>query len=213
MKINDNINRLLLLLICLGTLLCCLPFAASANESEENIWGDIKWSTDGDTLTISPVNGTAAMPDAESYNKTPWYSYRRDLITVVINEGITHIGDYAFYGFENIRTVCDSAYANSKGYNFYILKYPSTLKSFGKAAFENCSALYDIVFPNRLYALIRRGNTGLRVQRLCKACQNHNTAEPKRKGQSPGRNKQNRQSCLFWLRKAGFALPNIEDSV
>ena len=97
MKINDNINRLLLLLICLGTLLCCLPFAASANESEENIWGDIKWSTDGDTLTISPVNGTAAMPDAESYNKTPWYSYRRDLITVVINEGITHIGDYAFY--------------------------------------------------------------------------------------------------------------------
>lgn len=47
MKIKDNINRLLLLLICLGTLLCCLPFDASANESEENIWGDIKWSTDG----------------------------------------------------------------------------------------------------------------------------------------------------------------------
>ena len=117
-----NIYRLLSLLICLGILLCCLPFAASANESEENIWGDIKWSTDGDTLTISPVNGTAAMPDAESYNKTPWYSYRRDLIAVVINEGITHIGDYAFYGFENIRTVCDSAYANSKGYNFYIIK-------------------------------------------------------------------------------------------
>ena len=152
MKLKNSINRLLSLLICLGILLCCLPFAASANESEENIWGDIKWSTDGDTLTISPVSGTAAMPDAESYNKTPWYSYRRDLIAVVINEGITHIGDYAFYGFENIRTVCDLAYANSKGYNFYILKYPSTLKSFGKAAFENCSALYDIVFPNRLYA-------------------------------------------------------------
>lgn len=32
MKIKDNINRLLLLLICLGTLLCCLLFAASANE-------------------------------------------------------------------------------------------------------------------------------------------------------------------------------------
>lgn len=41
MKIKDNINRLLSLLICLGTLLCCLPFAASANESEENIWGGI----------------------------------------------------------------------------------------------------------------------------------------------------------------------------
>ena len=27
MKIKDNINRLLSLLICLGTLLCCLPFA------------------------------------------------------------------------------------------------------------------------------------------------------------------------------------------
>lgn len=32
MKIKDNINRLLSLLICLGTLLCCLPFAASVNE-------------------------------------------------------------------------------------------------------------------------------------------------------------------------------------
>lgn len=32
MKIKDNINRLLLLLICLGTLLCCLPFAALVNE-------------------------------------------------------------------------------------------------------------------------------------------------------------------------------------
>ncbi len=147
-----NINRLLSLLICLGILLCCLPFAAAAGESEENIWGDIKWSIDGDTLTISPVSGTAAMPDAESYDETPWYSYRRDLTAVVINEGITHIGDYAFYGFKNIRYVYDLEYANSKSYNFYILKYPSTLKSFGKAAFENCSSLYDFVFPNNLYA-------------------------------------------------------------
>ena len=125
MKLKNSINRLLSLLICLGILLCCLPFAASATESEENIWGDIKWSTDGDTLTISPVNGTAAMPDAESYNKTPWYSYRRDLTAVVINEGITHIGAYAFYGCVNLIDIT----------------LPEGLTAIGQYAFMGCSNL------------------------------------------------------------------------
>lgn len=161
MNLTYGIKRLLSVLAAMSIALCCLPLSAAAAD-EWKTWGDIKYCLDGDTLTIAPKDGaeTAAMPDAESYYDVPWYYSRKNITFVVIEDGITHIGDYAFYGFTDIRSVYDVAYANKQGYKYYLLKYPTSLESFGVASFKNCSKLSTVIFPDNLYSADGSGNCG-----------------------------------------------------
>lgn len=55
-------------------------------------------SSDYDVLTIS---GSGAMVDYEE-EKAPWYPYHCVIKTIVIEEGVTHIGEYAFQNFVNV---------------------------------------------------------------------------------------------------------------
>ena len=59
------------------------------------------WSFDGSTLTIS---GTGDMADYTGDN-APWYYHQLDIKKVVVQPGITSIGDYAFYSFWNATEV------------------------------------------------------------------------------------------------------------
>ena len=58
----------------------------------------------------------------------PWYSYRSEIKKVVIKEGITTIGDYAFYGLKNLESVT----------------LPKSLESIGNKAFKDCSSMKKI---------------------------------------------------------------------
>ena len=161
MNLTHSIKRLLSVLAAMSIALCCLTLSAAAAD-EWKTWGDIKYCLDGDTLTIAPKDGaeTAAMPDAESYYDVPWYYSRKNITLVTLENGITHIGDYAFYGFTGIRSVYDAAYANKQGYNYYLLKYPTSLESFGVASFKNCSKLSTVIFPDNLYSADGAKNDG-----------------------------------------------------
>jgi hypothetical protein len=63
---------------------------------------EVTWdlSTDG-TLTISGTD----MPDYKYPYYAPWYSQRDKIKKVVIENGVTSIGDYAFYSSGNITSV------------------------------------------------------------------------------------------------------------
>ena len=64
------------------------------------IHADITWTLSGDgTLTISGTN----MPDYSYYYGTiPWYSQRYEIKKVEIENGVTNIGDCAFYECSNL---------------------------------------------------------------------------------------------------------------
>ena len=66
-------------------------------------------------------------------NKNIPDNYKR-LKRVVIPEGYTSIGDYAFYGCELLETVV----------------LPKSLKSIGKSAFEGCKSLVEITIPEKV---------------------------------------------------------------
>ena len=161
MNMTYGIKRLLSLLAAMNIALCCLPLSAAAAD-EWKTWGDIKYCLDGDTLTIAPKDGaeTAAMPNAESYYDVPWYYSRKNLTFVVIEDGITHIGDYAFYGFTDIWNIYDAECPNVEGLRYHILKYPKNLKSFGIGSFMNCSRLTTVISPDNLYSADGSGNCG-----------------------------------------------------
>lgn len=61
------------------------------------------WNISADNvLTIS---GEGAMPDYSSSVKAPWYSYRSQINSIVVRDGVTGIGAYAFYQLTNVADI------------------------------------------------------------------------------------------------------------
>ena len=87
----------------------------------------ISWEVEDSTLTIS---GSGAIPDFEG--DAPWYYCGETIEDVVIESGVTAIGDYAFYDFYNMQSV----------------SIPSTVTSIGEWAFGYCMSLTDVTIPS-----------------------------------------------------------------
>ena len=88
------------------------------------------WEYNNGTLTIS---GTGSIYNYEQL-KSPWESFRSSIRELVVEEGITSLGVYAFYYTYNLTSV----------------SLPSSLKTIGDGAFEACSSIYWIAFPENL---------------------------------------------------------------
>ncbi len=110
-----------------------IVMSGSCGAEGDNITFEL---TDEGVLTLT---GTGAMKDYEagyyssSDTAAPWYD--RDVIyvsSVVIGEGITHIGNYAFY---NCMLLAD-------------ISLPSTLGTIGRYAFADCDSMNEIVLPD-----------------------------------------------------------------
>lgn len=87
---------------------------------------NLMWVFDRDSvLTIS---GSGAMADWVDGSLVPWYDVREMIRTVIIEEGVTTIGDRAFYYCTRLTDV----------------SYPTTLTSIGSGVFDFCSALPEI---------------------------------------------------------------------
>ena len=74
---------------------------------------DVTWTLTSDgVLTIS---GTGAMANYQSLSEIPWYSNRNVITSVVIEEGVTTIGNGAFYQCNNLASVSVPATVTSIG--------------------------------------------------------------------------------------------------
>ena len=99
-----------------------------------------KWTRKDKTLTIS---GTGKMKDWDNHSIDSigdWHytQYMYVIENVVINDGITYIGEYAFAYSENLKTV----------------KMSDTVTGMGERAFEGCSRLENINISNRIRQIL-----------------------------------------------------------
>ncbi|MBQ7436712.1 MAG: leucine-rich repeat protein [Oscillospiraceae bacterium] len=109
---------------------------------------NLTWSLDENgTLTIS---GTGAMDDGQE-----WYDQSGDIKSVVIENGVTSIGGYAFQGCGNLGSVTfapGSQLASIGGYAFQgcgnlgSIEIPSGVTTIGELAFYNCVNLESVTF-------------------------------------------------------------------
>jgi hypothetical protein len=125
---------------------------ATIKAVDSGVTGKCTWTITGSpgnyTITIS---GNGAMADYLWYeddsDNSPWYTYKADITTVVIQQGVTHIGNSAFLNCKNMvgtLTIPNSvtsigrfafAYCKFTG----TLTIPSSVKSIGVGAFGFCS--------------------------------------------------------------------------
>jgi len=109
----------------------------------------VYWERFGDTLTII---GTGDMPDYTSSGaKPPYYGATNDYAKVIIAEGITSVGDYAFMNAESLGSVSLPSTLTKIGKNayFYCIKLnnvtiPDGVTIIDEKAFESCSSLTEI---------------------------------------------------------------------
>ena len=111
---------------------------------------NVTWSLDGEgTLTIS---GEGAMADHDDED-SPWND--KEVKKVIIGEGVTRIGDCAFFEKTKIAEVSISSTVTEIGYGAFFdcesltsAVLPSGVKSIQKSAFSSCTALREISIPD-----------------------------------------------------------------
>lgn len=83
------------------------------------------------------ISGNGAMEDYSSSSNSPWYANKSSITKVTINEGITGIGIYAFYGCRKLTNVV----------------IPNSVSSIGNTAFFECESLENIELPDSITSI------------------------------------------------------------
>lgn len=105
-----------------------VPLASGTCGAEGD---NLTWTLDcNGTLTVS---GTGAMADFDPWS-APWEDYRSStqLTSVIIEEGVTTVGEHAFYNCSFLSSVT----------------VPNTVTAIKDYAFEGCSDLRSVTLPN-----------------------------------------------------------------
>ncbi len=107
--------------------------------------------SDNGVLTISGT-GAGTMTNYTNNTHAPWVAYKSIITQVVIEEGVTSIGNYAFNNCSNIRsislpeglqTIGNNAFNIGSPYLTEIV-IPSTVTTIGSYAFRLCGALEKV---------------------------------------------------------------------
>ena len=123
-------KKILAMLLAAVMIMAMLPTAFAADASG-SCGDNLTWSYSDGTLTIS---GTGAMDD---YLEGPpwWDSDLAEKITaVIIPDGVTYIGDNAFYRCSNLTSVT----------------IPSSVTAIGNNAFDYCESLTSVTLPDNV---------------------------------------------------------------
>ena len=114
--------------LCLATAAFAEDEVAGADFND----GTMHWSISaGGVLTIS---GEGDTPDYGNGSNAPWYAYRNQIYSVIVEDGITGLGYAAFSDLSNASTI----------------DLPTSLTKLGAYCFYNCSSLENIDLPEGL---------------------------------------------------------------
>lgn len=151
--------------------LTVLLVGASLSASAETVGGscgvdgdNVTWSYDSSALTLT-ISGEGEMSNYEDssviygqYSTTaPWQIYKDMIVKVVIEEGVTNIGDSAFCGCDSLMSVTipnsvtgigDRAFSGC--YSLTGITIPNTVTNIGAYAFEACNNLMSITIPDNV---------------------------------------------------------------
>ena len=160
-------KRLVSLVLAFGMLAACLPTAfAEENPPQQNLTQSdqkaaaptegtcgekVTWKLAGGTLTIS---GAGDMKDYAD-STVPWKDSRDAITKVVVESGVTTVGDNAFYGCKNLIQVslpdgltCIGQYAFQNASSLTEIKIPSSVNEIKACAFEHCSSISSVNIPD-----------------------------------------------------------------
>ena len=150
-----------LAVLMIASLLPATALAADVVKSgtcgAEGDGSNLTWTLDSEgVLTIS---GRGDMYDYRASSIVPWY-YRSRVKSAVIAEGVTSIGDCAFYWCESLTGVTIPDSVTSIGIGAFSdcnslasVTIPDSVTSIGERAFADCTSLTSVTIPNSVTSI------------------------------------------------------------
>lgn len=148
----------MLMQIILPTLTVLLQSSFTLTSEANGEWdiselgnGSVIATLENGNLTIS---GKGNMKDWTylSSNRAPWYNSRTEIKEVLIQEGVTSIGEYAFYDCTSLESIIiPETMRNIRGYSFYgctnltEIEIPKNVTKIEENAFNNFLGLQKII--------------------------------------------------------------------
>ena len=173
-----NINKLLASIFAL--LICCeLVSTPQITDSINSIIAsseDMYSGSCGENATFSfdeatgtlTISGTGDMEEyGGDYIFVPWLNYRDNIKTVIIQEGITSIGDCSFIRcpyLESVTIPNSVTHINDKAFGYCTslksIDIPNSVTKIGKFAFGGCTSLSRINIPNSVTEICQNAFDG-----------------------------------------------------
>ena len=129
---NKKAIYIIAAILALGVCISFFIFVSPRHKiiARGSCGGSAEWSlTEDGTLTIS---GTGAMEDYYRKRDQSWYEHADAINSVIISDGITHIGSRAFDGCSALTEIT----------------IPDSVTDIEWSAFEDCSSLTEITIPD-----------------------------------------------------------------
>ena len=149
----NYISRLMACLLVMALLICGLP-RVSAQEESGQCGENLTCSFSAGTLTLS---GSGAMTDFQEDTMAPWYPLRNQILRLELPQGLSNVGDLAFYGCDKLLAVNipDSvisigSYAFAGCTSITMLDLGNSVAGIGECAFSDCVSLAALYLPESL---------------------------------------------------------------
>ena len=125
-------SQCLSFILALIFIFALLPCGASASTVDSGTYEDLSWSLSSDgVLTVSGSG------EIRGGSNPPWASYKDQILSLVIERGVTVIGAQTFYSCTKLSSV----------------SIPDTVTDIYGQAFAYCSSLTEVVLPEGLVTL------------------------------------------------------------
>lgn len=149
---SRTIMKFLSMTVFVIVLLCCVWVCAADVVDSGECGDDLTWTLYDDGTLV--IDGTGEMRDYTS-SSMPWYSYRDSILQVEIGDGVTSIGNHAFYWCNSLTSINISDGVTSIGsYAFYgcfslaSITIPNSVTCIESYTFHSCSSLTSIAIPD-----------------------------------------------------------------
>ena len=137
--------------------------SVQAQNPTSGDFGSLKWKYDTGTKTLT-ISGKGEMPNHD-WQGIPWVDFEETMTKVVIENGVTKIGNFAFYRAKELVSVKFPASGltqigeNAFGYcqKLELSALPEGLIRIGRSAFTDCDKLSLVTFPESLEEIGEQG--------------------------------------------------------
>ncbi len=167
MKLRKNAKRMLSILFAVALLITALPmsvFTVSAESYNGTCGDNLTWTFDEASGELV-IEGTGEMKDYGyecDYGKcySPWYSLVSSIKSVVIGNGVTSIGDWAFYECNSLTSITLPDSVTSIGEDAFYecnsltrITIPTSVTTIDSGAFGSCNSLTSIMIPDSVTSI------------------------------------------------------------
>ena len=156
---RKRILSLVLVLSIISSFMVSLPIVANAETIANGICGDdLTWELDADGTLI--ISGTGSMNYYANYTYVPWDSYKQKIKSLVIEQGVKSIGNFAFSDCNILSSVFIPNSVTELGCNTFAgchsltsITLPDSITDIDSGIFFDCKSLTKVTLPNNIKSI------------------------------------------------------------